>query len=207
MKIIDISRKIVTGIPVWAGDASYEACFTSHKNGDNPSNVGSFSMSTHTGTHIDAPLHIENGGEKAGEISLLPFLGPVTVVHIPGPCIIGPVQLEPFIKPGTKRLLIRTDTWTDPAWFPESFSYFSPEISVSLKKAGVLLIGIDTPSVDSPESDKLPVHNGLMSAGIGILECLDLTGVESGAYELIALPLRLMELDASPVRAVLVIKG
>ena len=107
----------------------------------------------------------------------------------------------------TPRLLLRTGGWPDPSRFPERIPVMEPDLPAFLRQQGVVLVGLDVPSVDQIDSVELPVHHALSEAGIRILESLRLAGVPEGTYELVALPLRLGGADGSPVRAVLLSDG
>jgi arylformamidase len=104
---------------------------------------------------------------------------------------------------GTPRLLLRTDGWTDHSRFPESIPVLEASVPAYLHQKGVILLGLDVPSVDPIDSKDLPIHHALGSFRIAILESVDLTRVEPGVYELIALPLKIAGGDGSPVRAIL----
>ena len=104
------------------------------------------------------------------------------------------------------RLLLATGTFSDPEQFNEDFAALDPELVEQLGRQGVRLVGIDTPSVDLFDSKDLPAHRMFLKCDMAILEGLVLRDVPEGEYELIALPLRLVGFDASPVRAVLVSK-
>ena len=91
----------------------------------------------------------------------------------------------------------------DPARFSEDFAAVSPELVDQLHRQGVRLVGIDTPSLDLFASKDLPAHQACLRNDMAILEGIVLDGVPEGVYELIALPLRLVGFDASPVRAIL----
>ena len=116
-------------------------------------------------------------------------------VRIAPEALDGPVSCE--------RVLLRTGTFPDPESFNEDFAALSVELVRSFHEQGVRLIGIDTPSVDLFASKDLPAHRAILDRDMCILEGLVLGGVSPGRYELIALPLRLVGFDASPVRAVL----
>ena len=107
----------------------------------------------------------------------------------------------------TPRILFRTDTWGDPKSFPSTWPLMEPGLPTWLAKRGVRLVGLDVPSVDELTCKDMARHRQMLAAGLLILESLDLRGVEPGPYELIALPLRLLGADGSPVRAVLRPKG
>jgi arylformamidase len=106
-------------------------------------------------------------------------------------------------QPAVPRLLLATGTASDPETFREDFAALSPGLIDYLHGAGVKLVGTDAPSVDPFASKDLPAHRRFLANDMAILEGLALERVPEGTYELIALPLRLVGFDASPVRAVL----
>jgi arylformamidase len=114
--------------------------------------------------------------------------------------------IRPADLPGpvlAERVLLATGTFPDPTRFNEDFAALSPSLIDFLDEHGVRLIGVDTPSVDPFHSSELPAHNTFLKHDLAILEGLVLDGIPAGIYELIALPLRLVGFDASPVRAIL----
>ena len=114
------------------------------------------------------------------------------------------VELSQINQPiETERVLLGTGSYPDPTKFNEDFAGLSPALVDDLHDKGVRLVGIDTPSVDVFESKDLPAHKRFLAHDMAILEGLVLKDVPAGMYELIALPLKLMDFDASPVRAVL----
>jgi arylformamidase len=114
------------------------------------------------------------------------------------------VQIDDLPWPiRAERVLLRTGTYPDPEHFNEDFSALSPELVDDLHGKGVRLIGIDTPSVDLFDSKDLPAHKMFLKHDMAILEGIVLADVPEGLYELIALPLKLVGFDASPVRAIL----
>lgn len=149
-------------------------------------------MSAHLGTHADAPSHVVPGGGGAGTLPLERFLGRARVVDLPGRGEVGPDAL-PARALGVTRILFRTG----------GLSFLSPLAAVRLAERGARLVGTDGASVDPDDAEDLPVHRALLERGVLLLENLDLSAVDSGEYTLIALPLRLTDLDAAPVRAVL----
>ncbi len=157
----------------------------------------------HIGAHADAPSHFGPGRPGIDAVDPNRYLGPCRVVHAEvGPRgLIGPDVLPAPID--APRLLFRTDTFPDPDVFTEDFAAFAPELVDTAADAGVVLMGIDTPSVDPFESTEVPTHHRMLQRDVVGLEGLDLTGVAPGRYTLVALPLRLVGFDASPVRAVL----
>jgi len=170
-------------------------------------NVSTLTMSAHTATHIDAPFHFEESGARAGELDLTPFWGPAIVLDLTASlspsAVIDCPHFADIDLSRAPRLLLHTGAWTDPALFPTQIPTLTKEAVSHLAAHGVLLIGIDLPSVDTLDSTTLPIHRALGAANIRILESIDLTNVPAGEYELTALPLRLMTADGAPVRAVL----
>ncbi|SEM96458.1 arylformamidase [Lihuaxuella thermophila] len=203
MRLIDISRPLYVGMPVWPGDTEYRFQLAWTKEESGSVNVGQILLSTHTGTHIDAPYHFDENGKKVHELDLSLYVGTVRVVHLPRRESIGASDFQGIDLEGVKRLLIRTDSWTDPARFPQSVTFLREDLAPFLGEKGVKLLGLDVPSVDRLDSKELPVHHALHKEGIHILEGACLSDVEEGDYELIALPLKLEGADGSPVRAVL----
>jgi arylformamidase len=201
--IIDISRPIQNSTPTWPGDTPFDFELMWTKEASGSVNVGKLEMSTHTGTHIDAPFHVDSEGKKVHELDLSIYCGKAKVIHLQEVEVITAHELKKAGLSETERLLIRTDSWDDPLRFPEEFSYFHPDAAAYLKEIGVKLIGVDVPSVDFMKSKELPAHHSFLEHSIFILEGLDLSAAEQGDYELIALPLPIVDGDGSPVRAIL----
>ena len=203
-QILDISIPVRPGIAVWPGDQEYELRIDSSQAEVSDLNIGSATLSFHTGTHIDAPFHFLNGGATAGELDVAAFMGPAVVIHVPGKDRIQVRDFEQSGFPLPPRMLLRTDAWTDHSTFPREFPVIESYVPAFLSERGVRLLGVDVPSVDPVDSKELLNHHALASRGIHILESLDLRAAEPGLYELIALPLRLDGADASPCRAILI---
>ena len=203
MKLIDISRPITTGMPVWPGDTPVAFGFSASKAHGSDANVGRITMGLHAGTHADAAYHYNESGLHIDEMPLDLFVGPVRVVDIRGHDLITPTLLAGLDFAGTPRVLFRSDTWTDTSAFPTTWPMFDPATPAWLAARGVRLIGLDVPSVDTLTSSGMPMHHTIDRAGLFILENLDLRDVTAGIYELIALPLRIKGADGSPIRAVL----
>ncbi|MEH7179991.1 arylformamidase [Neobacillus vireti] len=203
MKIIDISRRLENGMPVWPGDTPFHYEVSWSKTDSGSVNVGSLTMSTHTGTHVDAPFHFDDNGKRIIELDLDLYIGPVRVLDMIGKECIGAKDLEHLDVEGFTRVLFRTQSWKSTAEFPKKIPYLEADLGPFLAKKGIRLIGVDVPSVDPIDSKDLHAHHSLNNNGIHILESVLLDEVEPGDYELIALPLPLAEGDGSPVRAVL----
>lgn len=199
--IYDISQKISPSTAVFPGDTTFSARRVMEIARGMSCNVTTITMSVHCGTHADAPLHFEEGAESAGEVSLEPYLGPALVCRLSGEGAIEPAQLPPLT--GVERLLLRTYDTVDETRFDRGFRYLSEAAAEALVAAGVRLIGLEGQSMDHVDSKTLGAHKALRRGRVAILENLDLSRVPDGRYELVALPLRLIGVDASPVRAIL----
>ena len=202
-KWIDISQPLHNEIAEWPGDTpfSYEVEYSKNETGS--VNIGKLSTSTHMGTHIDAPFHFDDNGLKVLDLPIDLYIGLARVVDVSGKESIGRAELEGIDFGGAERVLLKTGSRPDPNVFPETFTYLRTDIGPLLKERGVRLIGVDTPSVDPETSKTVSAHHALNDNGVMILENIDLSKVDAGDYELIALPLPIKEGDGSPVRAVL----
>lgn len=203
MRVIDISRTLEKGVPVWPGDTKFSFGLTWTKEDSGSVNVGQITMSAHTGTHIDAPFHFTDDGSKTAELDLDPYLGPAQVIDLSAEESVGARELRRYSLEGISRLLFYTGSWPDRSVFPERITHLRPDAAPFLSEKGIRLVGVDTPSVDPLDSKEMLTHHALLENSIHILEGALLDHVEPGDYELAALPLALNEADASPVRAVL----
>jgi arylformamidase len=201
-RIYDISRPISAALAGWPDDTPYRFEMLCRLRDGASVNLGSLEMSPHTGTHIDAPYHYDDCGATVGQLSLETYLGSASVVSVMGRAVISQDDIAARWQPA-QRVLLRTAGWEEDACFPEQIPVIAADVPEWLRANGVLLLGVDLPSVDQIDSKDLPNHHALGRAGIAILEGLDLRGVPDGLYELIALPLRLSEADGCPVRAIL----
>jgi arylformamidase len=202
--LYDVTWPVRSGMPVWPGDAPCGIEWTMLRSAGESVNVAELRMSAHTGTHADGPFHVDSEGIRIGAAPISAYVGAATLVDAPDSGMLDLDFVESVLAAGAlERLLVRTGCWSDPDRFPESFPAFTAEAAARLAAAGVRLVGTDAPSVDPFDSKTLDAHLALGRGGVAILENLKLDGVPAGDYELIALPLKLEEADASPVRAVL----
>lgn len=201
--IWDISPPVSSDTPAFPGDTVYSQRWTAQIGPGCPVNVSAITMSPHLGAHADAPLHYDRNGRAVGRLDLDPFLGPCRLVHAidRGP-LIRVEDLAHAAAGMPPRVLIRTCSRAPARWSP-SFAAIAPETIHWLAGLGVRLIGVDTPSIDPADSKTLDSHHALLAHDLRVLEQLLLDEVPAGDYELIALPLKLVHADASPVRAVL----
>lgn len=200
----DISPPVQLGTPVFPGDTAFGLAWPARIGPGCPVNVSTLTLSPHTGAHADAPLHYDDAGTAIGAVDLAPYLGHCRVVHAIG-C--GPLvhrrHLEHALPGLPPRLLVRTYARAPIHHWDADLAAYAPELVEQLADLGVLLIGIDTASIDPASSKTLDSHQVIRRRGLRVLENLVLDDVPEGDYELIALPLKLMTADASPVRAVL----
>jgi arylformamidase len=201
--IYDLSPPLSGDLAVWPGDTplSREVLCDMAK-GDNIT-LSTLRATVHLGSHADAPSHYGRDDLSIEKRSLDYYLGPCEVVHIPAGqgSLIEAEHLPKVIR--QPRLLLATGTYQFGLPFREDFAALSPTTVDWLHERGVRLVGVDTPSVDPFSSKSLPAHQRFRCHDMAILEGLVLANVPAGMYELIALPLRLVGFDASPVRAIL----
>ncbi len=203
MTFIDITRPFHTGLQPWPGDQPPEFHLAARIRDGDLTNVGRLSLSTHNGTHADAPYHYNDAGLTIDALSPELFIGPARVIDARGHATFTEALFDGIDLAASPRVLFRTDTWTDPTVFPQTWPLLAPHLPAWLAARGVKLIGLDVPSVDKLGSPDIPMHHACDATGLIILENLDLRPAPAGIYELIALPLRIRGGDGSPVRAVL----
>jgi arylformamidase len=203
--VYDISRTIAPSLQVWPGDTPFSAAQIMSKREGASVNLFTLTLSAHTGSHADAPYHYDDAGAHPAELPLEKYLGPAHVISIPrqhGGIV--PADFAGRDLAGLQRLLIHT--WVsavpDDQW-PDDFPYPTTELIDWMAGQGAVLLGVDMPSVDAFDSQDLPCHHRLLQHGIVNLETLRFAGVPDGVYELVALPLKLSGVCASPVRAIL----
>ena len=207
MKIYDITRPLHAALAPWPGDTPFDYRLTWRMDAGASVNVGAVTMGTHNGTHADAPYHFLPDGERIDALDPALYIGPAMLVDVSnaGWTITREALADALPGPldGIPRLLLKTGAWPDGALFPARIPTLAPDVPAWLGAQGIRLLGLDIPSVDTIESQDLPIHHALAAAGVHVLESLDLSAVPPGVYELIALPLRIVGSDAAPVRAVL----
>jgi arylformamidase len=208
-RVIDISVTLSPGTPVWPGDTPFSCLWTWEMSRGSSVNVSAITSSPHAGTHADTPLHVTRDAAGSESLSLEPFRGPAVVVDVSG--VENQIEIADLdSRTGTSivtRLLLKTGRSIATGAFPARWPQLSVECASELTRRGVLLVGMDCPSVDDIDSKTLDVHHALLDHGVCVLENLDLRAVDAGEYVLDALPMKIAGLDAAPVRAVLVSAG
>jgi arylformamidase len=201
----DITQPIGPDIPVWPGDTAYRATRTWSIGPDCPVNVSKLEMSTHTGTHADAPFHYREDGKTIAEVAVSTYLGPCRVIDVSA--AEGRIGIDDLggQRIDAPRILLRTFQVAPAGW--PVFAGIDPALIDYLARQQVILLGVDAPSIDPETSKTLDAHRAIDRNRMAILEGLVLHRVVPGRYDLVALPLPLTGLDAAPVRAVLLRSG
>lgn len=205
-RVWDISEPISPATAVYPGDTPFSHEWVMRMDRGASCNVSTMRMSVHCGTHTDAPLHFDSTAPAIADVDLSLYLGPARVIDVSAagePALV--VVDDRFLAAiaGAQRVLLRTSAVHDSTVFDPRFVALGEAAARAIVASGVRLVGIDTPSMDHATSADLASHHVLHRGGVAILENLDLSRVAPGEYELIALPLRIVGSDSSPVRAIL----
>jgi arylformamidase len=198
----DISPTISADLPVWPGDTRFEAGPTWEIGDGCPVRVSRMTMTTHLGAHTDAPSHYDPAGLAIDAVGLEPYIGACRVIHCIGVPCVRPQHVERHLQGIPPRVLLRTYS-TAPREWDAGFAAVAPETIALLAAHGVRLVGTDTASLDPQDSKTLDAHHAVRAHRMAILEGVVLDAIDEGDYELVALPLKLSGMDASPVRAIL----
>jgi len=198
VKIIDITRPLSEDILIYPGDVP--PVFRQENHGHYL--ITALHMSTHTGTHIDAPVHYLKNGDTIDTIPLPQIIGMCRVLDVTrAGTSITANNLKGRLD-GIDRLLLKT-SFSGTNRFEENYPSLAADAARLITGYDMKCVGIDSPSIESYECDGT-VHRELLSRGCIIIELLDLSNVEEGDYTLVALPLRLKGLDGSPARVLLI---
>lgn len=208
---IDISVPVREGMPLWPGDPGLSFERVMDQNNGDVCTLTRASMSAHTGTHMDAPLHFvcNTPTYSSPTIDTMPLdatVGPARVIRIQDPTAIHRAEIEPYaIQPG-ERILFRTGN-SDRDWgnlpFNEDFVFIASDAAEYLAERNVRAVGVDYLSVGGFRQDSVETHVALLGKGIWIMEGLVLGCVEPGNYELVCLPLKWVGAEGAPARAIL----
>lgn len=203
-KLIDVTVPLSDDVATYPGDPGFQREVTQSMEAGAPCNVSRLTLSSHAGTHVDAPYHFLPDGSTVDELPLDLLMGKVRVVSVAARESVERAHLEELDLRDDLRLLFRTrNSGQLRQPFLPDFVYLSPDAATYLVQVGIKLVGWDYLSVDRYESKDFPTHHTLLEAGVVIVEGLDLSQVEPGEYDMICLPLRLQGGDGSPARVVL----
>jgi arylformamidase len=208
--IWDISRPLTNDLAPWPGDTPFRYELKWYLSETCAVNVGAASMSMHNGTHADAPFHFNRKGDTIDAVPLKNYIGPVAVIDLAEKFS----RTQPFVAIAdleharaqiaeSRRILLKTNCFPDSRQFPEWIPVLKANAIGWLRELGVVLLGVDLPSVDPIEAKVLANHNALAAGKIAIVESLDLSEIEAGVYQFAAFPLKVVGGDAAPVRALL----
>ncbi len=203
---IDVTVPVRHGMIHWPGDPPVVVERVEDMAAGAPCNVSRLDLSAHTGTHQDAPLHYLRDGVPIDRVSVELTVGPARVIATGAATAIGPETLRPHRIRKGERILLKTANsrrdWPDGP-FPEAYAALTPDGAEFLADRAVRCVGIDFLSIGGPGDDGVRAHRALLSAGVAVIEGLDLRRVRPGRYLLLCLPLRLAGGDGAPVRALL----
>ncbi len=202
-RIHDITQPLDTATAVWPGDREVEMAWTMRRERGDSVNVAALCLTVHAGTHLDGPLHFEDGGGTPADVPLEQLIGRARVIDARGRDALDADLLDGIDARAEERLLFRCFEEVVPGRFPEPFPAIAPALAWRLADAGVRLVATESPSVDPVDSKTLESHRLLAAGNAAIVENVVLSTVPAGRYTLVALPLRLTEADSAPVRAVL----
>lgn len=204
MKLYDITVPLSADLPTYPGDPPVTIEPVTRIARGDTANVSRLTLTTHSGTHLDVPLHFRDDGSSVDLLPLSLLVGKARVIDLRGVRAIDRKELARLPVRGEERLLLRTDNsllW-ERSGFCTEYACLTPDGADYLLETGAKLIGIDYLSIERFDSDGA-IHRQLLDAGIVILEGLNLDGVEAGEYELLCLPLNVRGGDGAPVRALL----
>lgn len=207
-RYFDISVPVASGGAVYPGNPEIRIEPQQEMATGGSSNVSSLAFGSHTGTHVDAPLHMIPGGTPVDALPLDLFIGPAVLVRLADDVMaIGADHLRPHEEAmrahGRVLLRSRNSAFVRGRDFVRDYTYVAPDAAEYLVALGVRLVGVDYFSIEQFHSGHHRTHRTLLERGIVIVEGLDLSAIEPGDYAFCCLPLRLEGLDGAPARAVL----
>lgn len=203
---IDVSAELGPHTPSWPGDPRFERELLASHDADGVE-VSALRMSLHTGTHIDAPAHYVADGPRLGDLPFDATMGPCVVIDAGGVERIDAAWLENLPFAEGERVLFRTANSTrrllHHPQFTADYVHLTPDAAQFLVERHARCVGIDYLSIGGNGDDGVETHRILLSSGVWIIEGLDLSGIDPGAYELLCLPLNIPDGEAAPARALL----
>lgn len=205
-KWIDVSVALQSGMVHWPGNPPVRIERMMDMDKGAVCNVSTISMGSHTGTHMDAPLHFLRDGVSLDQMPLEATIGPARVIEIKNQVAIEAEELKPYKLRAGERILFKTRNSKRP-WvnerFDEDFVYISQDAARLIARARVRTVGVDYLSVGGFKRDGVETHQALLGQGIWIVEGLNLGKVKPGRYELLCLPVKVARSDGAPARALL----
>lgn len=211
MKIHDITLTTSPRTLTWEGTEQGFSMQWAERLGEQGGgcNLSVLTNGTHTGTHLDAPLHFVPGGASVESLDINVLVGPAQVVEVYGRDRITAADLaQAGIMPGTSRILFKTDNTRlgrlrDGVFHP-NYVGIAPSGAEWLVTHGVRLVGVDYLSVGPYGPANVETHRILLGAGVVVVETLVLDEVDAGVFTLLALPPKFAGLEGSPCRCLLI---
>jgi arylformamidase len=203
-RIHDVTVPLTLGLPVFPGDPPV-AIEAVQRPGEAPYGLARLNLTTHSGTHVDAPAHFVAGGTTVDALPLEILMGKTRVVEILGRERVERADLEALDLRDDLRVLLKTRMSGQllKAGYQEDHVYLTGDAALYLAQAGLKLVGFDYLSIDRFGDSSYPAHHALLGAGVVVVEGLDLAEVEPGEYDMTCLPLRVGGGDGAPARVVL----
>jgi len=204
-RFIDVSVPLAAGIPAFPGNPEFELQPVKRIADGASSNVSRLVLGTHTGTHIDAPLHFFDGAAGAESLPLELLVGRTRVVEIGRRGGIGRSELAAAGLREDLRVLLKTPNsalWNGTP-FRQDYTFLDESGALYLLEQGVKVVGIDYLSIEQFKKAGAPTHRALLGQGVIIIEGLNLADVDPGMYEMYCLPLPIRGGDGAPARVVL----
>ncbi len=200
MKIYDVTAPIFNGMPVYKNKPEKQPTIETNTNGH--VTESRLSMDLHTGTHVDAPLHMINEGETIESIQIEKLVRPVKVFDLTE--VEGKIALKDIDKLDIVEndfILFKTKNSWDTE-FNFDFIYLAEDAAAYLAETGIAGVAIDALGIERAQEGH-PTHRSLMGSGVIIMEGLQLKDIEAGQYFMVAAPLKIENTDASPARVLL----
>jgi len=207
-RIHDVTVPLVPGLPVFPGDPPLVIEKVTRA-GESPYGLAQLHLTTHTGTHVDAPLHFVAGGVAVDALPLEILMGKGRVVEIQARERVERADLEALDLRDDLRVLLKTrmsGQLLKPG-YQEDHVYLTGDAAHYLAQVGLKLVGFDYLSIDRFGDASYPAHHALLGAGVVVVEGLDLSEVEPGEFDMTCLPLRVGGGDGAPARVVLRSRG
>jgi arylformamidase len=208
-RIWDISQTLRPDLPVWPGDVPFTCSVTASVAAGSTVNLHRLTLSTQSGTHAECSRHVRDDAPELAALALSAFIGECELRDVSGPGQIDADGVVPAavvldrLPPKVERVMLRTLHRPDWGRWPAGFRALDPALIDALAARGCRLIATDAPSVDPEHCKRLLSHQACHRAGMAILEGVVLDGIPEGRYELVALPLPIAGVEATPIRAIL----
>jgi len=205
-RLVDVSVSLQPGLATYPGNPEFELQPIKRVAAGASSNVSRLVLGTHTGTHVDAPRHFFDDGAGVDALPLDLLIGRARVIDLPHR---GGITAEHLAAAGLRedlRVLLRTPNsalWNTSDGFHTDYTYVTEDAAKFLVAQGVKVVGVDYLSVEQFKKPGAPAHHVLLGNGVIIIEGLNLSDAEPGAYEMYCLPLRIANADGAPARVVL----